>query len=193
MTQIQVNGLKGFQDYLERLPDIATQAAVFALNDVGGGTGLTMLRDEIYDEIEFPKGYLNRDRLGLAKRASTSKLEAVIRGRDRPTSLARFAKGASNRRSGVQVRVKPGSTKTMSNAWLVPLRSGNTGLAIRLKPGESLNKRTPPKVKLAADVYLLYGPSVDQVLSGVATDNSDKLGEMVSREFLRQIARLTRG
>lgn len=187
-----VNGLDDFQEYLTKLPGIADQAAAYSLNTVAGGTGLSLLKSQMYDEIEFPNGYLNRERLGLAKRATVSNLEATIKGRDRPTSLARFAQKPSSSRAGLTVQVKRNSPAQMKGAWLVPLNSGNMGLAVRLKPGERLNKYATPKVQLAPDVYLLYGPSVDQVLNGVAADKSDDLGRLVSSEFLRQIARLTR-
>jgi hypothetical protein len=48
-------------------------------------------------------------------------------------------------------------------------------------------------VKLADNVYLLYGPSVDQVFRLVADDRADDLAEMVENQFYRQFARLTNG
>lgn len=198
MTTIIANGLDSLSEYFEREPEISRKAASMALNDVAGGTGLNLLKREIYDQIEFPKGYLNADRLGLAKRATPEKLEAIVKGRDRPTSLARFAvrqnaKKQATRR-GVSVRVKSGQTKYLKGAWLVELNNGNLGLAVRLKPGERLmNKTKSSSVQLSPNVYLLYGPSVDQVFSGVAADNIDRIGDMVASQYLRQIARLTRG
>lgn len=196
MTSVVVNGLKDVRDYFEQLPEIANKAAALAINDVAGGTGLTMLRKAVYDEIEFPKGYLDKTRLGLTKPATVSRLEATIKGRDRPTSLARFASRGQypgvNRKQGVRVVVKNGRTKTFRKGWLVKLKNDNIGLAVRVGPGDRLNKHTPG-VHLAPNVLLLYGPSVDQVFRGVADDNSDKLAQMVSSEFLRQMTRLSRG
>ncbi len=196
MTTLIVKGLDGLDNYFEKLPDIAVQAATYAINDVAGGTGLTLLRKSIYDEIDFPAGYLNSDRLGLASKATKTKLQAVIKGRDRPTSLARFAKRGQSPKStakrGVTISVKGKNSRFMKNAWLVNLRNGNQGLAIRLAPGQKINnKHTASKVRLAPDVYLLYGPSVDQVLGGVAEDRSDDIANLVARQFFRQFERLT--
>lgn len=198
MTTILADGLNDLQDYFIRLPEVSKQAASYAINDVAGGTGLNFLKREIYDQIDFPRGYLDETRLGLAKRATPDKLEAVIKGRDRPTSLARFAtrQNASKEatRRGVTVRVKSGQSKYLKGAWLVELNNGNLGLAVRVKPGERINNKTKASsVQLSPNVYLLYGPSVDQVFSGVAGDNAGRIGDMVADQFLRQLARLTRG
>ena len=75
---------------------------------------------------------------------------------------------------------------------MVRLRNGNIGLAVRLKDGE-LPINTHSEVMLADNVWLLYGPSVDQVLSGVADDVAPGIQRSLSKQFLRQFARLTRG
>lgn len=189
---INVKGLGGLNDYFKEFPDIANKAAALAINDVAGGTGLTMLRNDMYSQVNFRKGYLDRSRLGLIKSATPSNLEAVIKGRDRPTSLAQFVQGTPARGSKITVMVKPGRSKVLSSAWLVELEGGNMGLAVRLKPGQRLNK-TSPGVQLRPNVYLLYGPSVDQILGSVADDNSAKLATMIEREFVRQFVRLSSG
>lgn len=192
-------GLPEISDYLKRVPDIANQAAAFAINDTATGPGLKMLRDAIYDEIDFPRGYLDNDRLGVKSKATPSKLEAVIRGRDRPTSLARFAAGgqspASTRKGGVTIQVKK-TAKHLSGAWLVPLRSGNVGLAVRTRPGSNL-RGSRGAVELFNDksgtVYLLYGPSVDQVFGDVAAEHVDDIEKLIIPEFFRQFTRLSNG
>lgn len=197
-AKIITKGLNELRDYFEQLPNVAGQAASFAINDVAGGTGMTMLRTAMEDEVAFPKGYLNKDRLGVTQHATPQRLEAVIKGRDRPTSLARFAaKGQSpqnTRKGGVRITVKPGAGKYLKGAWLVSLNNGNIGLAVRLKPGTTFtNKKDAPKVQLAPDVYLLYGPSVDQVFGEVAFEKTDDIERLVASEFFRQFARLSRG
>lgn len=202
---IQTKGLKEFANYFAQMPDIATSAASMAINDVAGGTGLTMLRKEVYDEIDFPAGYLTRDRLFLKSRATPTRLEARIAGRDRPTSLARFAtRGQTIRNTrgrGVQVQVKDGKIRNMKRAWLTPLRAGatslgNVGLAVRVGPGQSLRNTHGGKL-LRTDkwgsTYLFYGPSVNQVFGDVAWDNRDRVSDMLVSEFLRQFRRLSRG
>ena len=59
----------------------------------------------------------------------------------------------------------------------------------RDRPGETLaNKRNVRRMEKG--LYLLYGPSVDQVFraadgSGVATDKAPVLANQLEREFLR--------
>lgn len=143
---------------------------------------------EMRKQIAFPARYLS-SRLTVSKKASGRNLQAVITGRDRPTSLARFAKNkdvsSARRKGGVSVTVSPGQTRFMGGAFLMQLRGGNLGLAIRLKQGQSLrNKR-----KLASagkGLYILYGPSVDQVFRSVADEYAaPDAADFLEREFLR--------
>ena len=192
---IQVSALGDLKRYFEDLPDIAEQAAALAINETASREGLTLIRKDMRDQVNFPSGYLEGDRLRVTRKASRGALEAVIRGRDRATSLARFAKGqtpANTKGRGVRVQVKNGRVQVLRKAFLMPLRNGNTGLAVRLKAGESM-KNSGASVAIGKNLYLLYGPSVDQVFRGVADDRSADLMDMVSRKFLRQFARLSNG
>lgn len=192
------------EEFLTDAPDITRQAASIALNDViGGPQGLGVYRKAIQAEIDFPQGYLNNERFGLDRRASPNNLVASLVARQRPTSLARFStSGAVGTRSGVAVRVKPnGSSKLFKSGFLVRLRAGtslengNIGLAVRLQPGQTLNKTDQSRmVHLEANVVLLYGPSIDQVLNtSVADMTTPEVVDNVATEFFRQFARLSDG
>ncbi|EAO3258686.1 hypothetical protein LOP01_001674 [Salmonella enterica subsp. enterica serovar Newport] len=200
-------GSDELKEYLEQVPEIANNSIRMAINSVAAGKGMTLIKKSMTDEIAFPSGYLNADRLKLTKRATTSNLEAVIVGRKRATSLARFVTGGamvtnSKRPGGVQVRVKKGKTTYLKNAFLVRLNKGasltedqyNVGLAVRLSAGESLsNKRSQHKSWLVPGrVALLYGPSVDQVFAEVSGTVAPKIGDMVAAEFHRNFARLSK-
>lgn len=200
-------GSAELKNYLETVPKIAQDAIRMAINTVASGKGMTRIKRAMTDEIAFPTGYLNSDRLRLKKRATGTNLEAVIVGRKRATSLARFVTGGamlanSKTTGGVQVRVKKGKTTYLKNAFLVRLKSGasmsednyNIGLAVRLKPGETLgNKRTQHQAWLVpGKVALLYAPSVDQVFATVAEKQSNKIADDVAAEFHRNFARLSK-
>jgi hypothetical protein len=86
--------------------------------------------------------------------------------------------------------VKPGVTRKLKNAFLVNLRNGNTGLAVRLKDGETLQK-SDKAVRLDNNLYLLYGPSVDQVMAGVADEVTPDILDNLRKKFLRQFGRVT--
>lgn len=197
--------LDDLSDFFKRAPELTTEAAMLAVNDTTRGSALRMSREEIMDQVNFPRGYLSNDRLSVAKLARRHDLEAVISGRDRATSLARFAKGAVPGRKGpISVEVHKGSTKIIKKGFFIKLRSGrtmdgttfNVGLAIRLAPGETLqNKRFAPDTfatsSLGKGVVLLYGPSVDQVFRWVADDIQPDVANDLTAEFFRQFARLS--
>lgn len=200
---IDSSGFLEAETFFATFPDRASRALSLAINDTARDT-LPKVREQIYAEVNYPAGYLDDpDRLSISQFASKDSLTATIKGRSRPTSLARFAppatpvsrvrrtkKGAATP-GGITVTVKPGEPKLMENTFLVPLNSGNIGFAIRLKPGEVLrNIREYHPIELSKDVFLLYGPSVDQVLQGVASDLEDEVASGMEAEFYRQFYRL---
>jgi len=200
-----VDVLEDAASYFERMPKISVKAQTIAINQIATRGGLKLLRDDVQAEVAFPAGYLkSNNRLYVSDKATNSKPEAVISARQRPTSLARFAQGAvsatGDRKGGVSVMVKPGTSRQMPKAFLMRLRAGasltadnyNVGLAVRLKPGDRiLNKRKQSPVQLGHNLYLLYGPSVDQVFRSVAVDDSEIIADMTRDEFFRQFTRLS--
>lgn len=201
MITVASDDLEGLATYFRTAADAAVPAMRMAINDVATRGGMALIREEMTDQIAFPRGYLTGDRIGVTKRATNANLEAVITGRKRATSLARFTSARTiNQKGGVSVRVSRGRTTYLKQAWLVRLKKGasldednyNIGLAVRLRPGEKLNKKTVHQSWLVAgQVALLYGPSVDQVFQEVAGDVVDPISAMVQDEFFRQFARLT--
>lgn len=176
-----VEGLEHLHD-LDSLPEDITKNIVRAIN-----TTTDRFRkksaDDMRQEVAFSASYL-RDKLTVTKKATQASLEAVISGRDRPTSLARFVTSGQLRKAGVTVVVEPGKPRTLEGAFLITLKNGNRGLAVRLGPGQSLKNSRRAK-KLSDNVYLLYGPSVDQVFKGVAGDEAPQALAFLEREFLR--------
>lgn len=196
-VSVIAEALSEVADYFEKLPEVATQAAALAINTVSQREALPMIRSEMRDQLNFPEGYLETgNRLSVVRKATRNTLSATIRGRDRATSLARFRTGGqtpvNTRGRGVRLQVKRGQTRVLRKAFLVKLRGGNIGLAVRLKPGESLANSTGA-VEIFENVYLLYGPSVDQVFRTVADDVGPNVLDSVTTEFFRQFARLSSG
>jgi hypothetical protein len=186
-------GLPYWQDYFNRAPTIARRAARLAINDSAERKGLKLARESMLAQVNFPSGYLAPPRFGLKQRATDGNLVATIGGRFTPTSLARFSGGRRSRRAGVRVQVQRGRSTELPRAFLINLRNGNVGLAIRLRPGETLRHTIGAKLITSgplAGVALLYGPSVDQVFRTVAVDISPPLLDNLQSEFLRQFQRL---
>lgn len=199
MSRPYVVAVEGLSETIEALGDIPPNVLRFARMAVNTTTRKTrtLASRKIRDQIAFSASYLSdkNGRLTISKYATEDDLEARIRGRFRPTSLARFATGSSSK--GVRVRVNPGTSRTMGRAFFMPLRAGNApietksnqGLAIRLKPGEKIaNKRR--MIQVAGNLYLLYGPSVDQVFSSVAEEIAPDATDILEAEFLRLLDRL---
>lgn len=195
---IEFAAIDGLVDHIEAFPRASREAARIALNDVAEGDGLAILRAAVEKQVAFPAGYLNDERLGITKPARDGDLSVVITGRQRATSLARFARGqsvSSTHRVGVTVMVKPGQTSVLAKSWLVNLKRGNAdggniGLAVRLKPGQTLRNKREMGISLDTNVHLLYGPSVDQVFRDVALDETPAILVLVEREYYRQFFRL---
>lgn len=197
-------GGKDLEQYFRTIPEKAELAMQMAINTVSARSGMALIKKSMLNEIAFPSGYLNADRLKVTKRATRSRLESTITGRKRATSLARFVTSGtvvnSRTSNGVSVRVKRGKTTYMKNAFLVRLNKGasltednyNIGLAVRLSAGESLaNKYTQHRSWLVpGKVALLYGPSVDQVFDDVSAKVGPELALQVESEFYRNFGRL---
>lgn len=192
---VAMTGLSETIESLEAMPDTVRRFARMAINTTTR-RARTLASRKIREQVAFSATYLSDDngRLTIVQQATDGNLEARIRGRFRPTSLARFATSSSRR--GVRVRVKPERTELMGRAFFMPLRAGtanietksNRGLAIRLRPGEALsNKRK--LLKVTGNLYLLYGPSVDQVFRSVAEEISPETSDMLESEFLRLMDR----
>lgn len=198
---IQASALDGLRSFFEDLPDVANKAASIAINDALRSEGMAMLRKEMRDDIAFPPGYLEGDKFKITRFAHPERLEAVVRGRDRPTSLARFAlagQTATNTRGkGIRLKVKgSGGSTSVNKGFLINLRGGNTGLAIRLPPGVQPKKTTRAKELtqnggVGTSLWLLYGPSVDQVFRGVASERTGEISQMVVDRFIKQYTRLS--
>ncbi len=199
MSDDYIVAIEGLRDRpLEALPGNILLAAQRAVNRTADRTA-TRSRQLVREQVNFKAQYLSgvdssgRPRLGVSKRASTGELEAVITGRGSPTSLARFVSGSpSPGKAGISVAVAPGFARFMKRAFIIQLPAGratdaelsNRGVAIRLRPGEVIhNKRV--MLRLKGNLYLLYGPSVDQVFNGVREDVAPEAEAFLGEEFSR--------
>jgi hypothetical protein len=196
-------GLTEYQRYFAEQPQIANRAASLAINQSVERKAIPISREHMLRQVAFPPGYLREKagrraepRFGIKYKASPTSLVSAIAGRFAPTSLARFVtRRNAQKRSGVSVRINPGSTVALPRAFLVGLRSGNLGLAIRLRPGEVLSNTIGAKIITTgpmAGLALLYGPSVEQVFRSVSLDIEPDVLLYLQTEFLRQYDRLSR-
>lgn len=186
---------------LEEITPMVQTSARIAINDTMERKGMALLRDKIQEQTAFPPGYFKLPkRLYVKQRAYNDNLEGIIEARGRATSLARFVQGNPGLRGkqGLKVQVNPGAFKAMPGAFLLRLNAGagktqdnfNIGLAVRLKPGQTLNKRS--STQLGHNLQLLYAPSVDQNFRDVAEEQAPAVTDLVEEQFWRQFDRLSR-
>lgn len=148
--------------------------------------------DLIRRQINFPGNYLDpsNGRLIVSRRAKTSNLEAMITARRRATSLARFLVSGQVNRMGVVIQMKKGKNTQIDRAFPVRLRSGNDGamsnmgLAVRTKNGERPKGAYKP-ARLAENLWLLYGISVNQAFNYSREKTADAAEVYLEDEFTR--------
>lgn len=197
---IDTDGIKQFDTLLQNLGAAVEPAAADALND-GAVLARKLGSVEIRRRINFKSDYLDGGRLVVRRRAKPNDLEAVVTGRDRPTSLARFSQGTptfGRQRRAPRVRVRAtGAARPIRDGFYMRLRRGNSiirdenaniGLAVRLKEGERVKNKNE-MVPIGGDLYLLYGPSVGQVYRTVAEKTTDEVSAQVAQRFAHHLGR----
>lgn len=182
MSEMVVVALEGVTETaaaLGHLPADIERAAYRALN-LAGTKVRTRVAKMSREQVNFPASYLAPagGRLTVAEKARAGRLAVTIAGRDSPTSLARFTgrQTQANQEGKIRVEVAPGMAKFVKRAFFVNLRNGNRGLAVRTD-GPPPDRAYRPR-KLGENVWLLYGPSVDQVLRGVTSARGGTFGEV---------------
>lgn len=194
-----VEGIENLQDFSQLKQDIKL-AAVRAINKTARDSRSRAAR-VIRDQVNLPASYVSpgQKRLYVSKQAQRGSLEARITARGRATSLARFVQGNPRPgKAGVSLSVSPGKARYSKRMFIIRLPGqdgatdslrANLGLAIRLRPGETLTGKNSV-VRVAKGLYLLYGPSVAQVFrsndgTGVANDLVPEIERDLGNEFLR--------
>lgn len=151
------------------------------------------------DQVAFPASYVSPSskRLWVKTKAKRNALETVIEGRGAATSLARFTKqkplsGGQRHKGGkINVTVKPGQTRSIRRAFLMRLKNNNVGLAVRTDG--SLPQGAYKPRPLGKNLWLLYGPSVDQALraasdgGGIYEEMTPESLDFLEKEFFRQL------
>ena len=192
---VTVDGLAAIE-FIEGLPPKAKRAASMALN-AAVKKARTLAAKDMERRINFPRGYLTGTvdnapqggRLKVVQYAKPETLSATLRGRDRPTSLARFVVGGAKVRkkgdppsNGVMVEVVPGKAKRISRAFVRNLRNNNKGLAVRSE-GRPKNALMPKEI--AKNLWLLYSMSVDQTFISSRENVKADVQDYLEREYAR--------
>lgn len=192
---------------LDSLSQDIIRSARIAVNDAAT-RGRTLMAKEVLSQVNLPSDYVapRNGRLHLKNKATNASLEAIIEARARPTSLARFLTKSypvGFQPNGVRVKIQPGASRTIggkgsgTRAFLFRLNSGvdtksNLGLAVRTANGLPPSRAWKP-APLGDNLWLLYGPSVSQVLlraqgdKGAAVSLTPDILDILNKEFFRQM------
>ncbi len=182
---VEIKGLASFKNIAEELTSspVASQRAVnYALNRARARSSR-----EARLQVAFPARYLSGadGKIDLVP-ATKANAEGRLTASSQPRSLASFVVSAT-RHGGVKVRVKPGSVRTLPKAFL--LKGRIPGLAVR-----SANKPRGAYIpkKLGKNLWILYGPSVAQVLlsragRGIWPSMEAEILNDLQSEYLRQL------
>lgn len=187
-----MKGLDRLKEYFRGAGERVERAEVMAVSNATR-FARSEASKQIRSQVNFTVSYLNQDGRLEVKRGSDGR-EATLTARHRATSLAnpifnRTAPVFGRPKKGFKVRVKVSKKggHTFENAFFLPLRGGNVGLAVRTPDGRPPSLGAKPIFGGAA--HLLYGPSVGQVafdvFPGIAPDVATRLED----EFIRQVER----
>lgn len=205
-VEVTFRGLDQTRKNVAGIPETVDRASAFAVNEATR-FGQAESSRRIREQVAFSARYVGsaedpNSRLRVSKKARPGDLVGVISGRTRPTSLAQFVKGAFKRNRPVRVKVSASrGAKVIPNAFPMKLRRGtgvydpenaNIGLAVRLGKDESIRNKHQ-MVQVSGSLYLLYGPSVDQVFRDVRYEVQAPIGDVLESSFLRNYGRLSRG
>lgn len=185
-------------EFVEELTNTTELALIRALNRTAERSR-TRISREAREQVAFPASYLSpsNERLWVSSKARGGSFETTIEGRGSATSLARFtrqkplAPGRRHKDGKVKVTVKPGAPTSIKRAFLIRLNNNNVGLAVRTNGEKPTNSFKPRE--FGNNLWLLYGPSVDQALSaatdgkGVFEDMTPDMLDFLEMEFNRQL------
>lgn len=173
-------------------PERIKQVLIESVNAVARAT-FEKSKDKIVDQVNLTRPYVDsKMRLDLASDSPTATITAAGRG----VLLARFgatqvvrpassrAKGSSKlgipkgyRAAGVKVKVKAGGVGgNIEHGFFMTLRNGNgIGVFTRDRYGK---------------VRVRYGPSVDQVFSGVSREMENEVTDNLEKEIVKGLEKI---
>lgn len=197
--RVELRGIDGVEAYLAAQPKRTEKAMRFAVSSATR-FAYTLGRRKMQEQIAFKSSYLTSSeggspRYAIVRRPTPGNPVGVIRGRVRGTSLNRFVTSTATKKTDLRAKIKAkGRTHVLKRAFRINLKNGNRGIALRLPKGQTptYGKGLPygkSGDRKNSSLFLLYGPSVQQVFSSVAPDIAPEVADYMNREFVRQFER----
>jgi hypothetical protein len=180
-------GLENLDAYVRRFGDNANRAASMTLNDTAR-LARARLKAQMQVEIRLTESAFTGKRLYVAEYANPTRLQATVRGDKQGYSLSRFSvdKPVRLARSPLLQIKLGGESVRVDRGFFLPAPNGALGLAVRTKGPLTKGKGR----KVGKNLYILFGPSPDQMMKRLAPALVPSIQQHVRAEFNRQIARL---
>jgi hypothetical protein len=77
---IDTSNIGDFENFYKLFPQRASKAMSLSINDTARRVLVQQGKAQLTEEVAFPSGYLNNDRLGVTEFASPTALRAVVKG-----------------------------------------------------------------------------------------------------------------
>ena len=200
MIRISSAGIQGLATFVARTPEVAAEAAKLAVGDAAEW-GRNLSKREMVSAVNLPADALAGRRFRISQRPTTANPEAVISADNNPLGLSRFvvsqkARGAAHPKVRILVG---GATKSFSDpdikgsySFLIPTPGGADGVGLALRTKAPLRNSRAAR-KIGRDLYLLSGPSVNQMFGQLMPTIVPRVEAKLQTEFARQYERLIRG
>lgn len=200
MIRISSAGIQGLAEFVARTPEVAAEAAKLAVGDAAEW-GRNLSKREMVSAVNLPADALAGRRFRISQRPTTANPEAVISADNNPLGLSRFvvsqkARGAAHPKVRILVG---GATESFSDpdikgsySFLIPTPGGADGVGLALRTKEPLRNSRAAR-KIGRDLYLLSGPSVNQMFGQLMPTIVPRVEAKLQTEFARQYERLIRG
>jgi hypothetical protein len=195
MIVVSSTGIRGLEEAIRRFPEDAKQAAKFAVNDTIEWAKVH-IKAGILAQIAVPDDSITPARFGISRRASISSLEARLSASNQGLGLIRFVTSPrfANAKSPT-VRVKPrGREEELKRAFLIKTPGAKTAsFALDVRAPGGLAKSRAARRIPGSDVYILSGPSPNQLLANIAPKLLPEIELRLNTQWARQYERLSRG
>lgn len=200
MIRISSAGIQGLATFVARTPEVAAEAAKLAVGDAAEW-GRNLSKREMVSTVNLPADALAGRRFRISQRPTTQNPEAVISADNNPLGLSRFVVSQKDKGSAhPKVRILVGgATKSFSDpgtkgsySFLIPTPGGANGVGLALRTKGPLRNSQAAR-KIGRDLYLLSGPSVNQMFGQLMPTIVPRVEAKLQTEFARQYERLIRG
>lgn len=199
LITLDTQALQKLAKQLGLMPAAIDRALAKVLNTLAPQV-MDRAQSKIVSRVKLSRQYVE-DRMKLTP-ATVARPVAIIKARERATRLAtymarqrivgaRLAKGDALRsipqgfkQGGIYTGVKVGSNKLMGKAFLIPLRAGIGAGAIAGGNGMGVFVRTGQGKKA---IRQLYGPSVNQLFSGIAKEMEEPVMQEMEDSLQREV------